>query len=410
MADGVQFENRSPVLYLVWDAISGAPLFGERKLYRGTEDLVPLLEGVRSLDVPLLGVVTDKEKALISAVQQVFPETPHQFCHTHFLRNCGKTVLGDTSELGEGVRKRADRVRTIGKRTTKGTSNQQPAAKDDPEPGICTASMSEEMLVEELCELVRANSRVSGKWPLCPAELNRHNRLEEIRSTVAKLRCRKTDDGSRWLLLDSIYGALTPTWHEAQRAGRIRRHVEILREIARQLSTDPLRPDLPSSAEEAQQRFEVHLNQLVASTPKTGMAAPTWYFVQDLRVRYERYASHLFFCFDDPRIPATTNELEGFFGSVKQLARRTTSARSTTNTVITNLGADVLIAFNLVRQQGTKSLLANPDFSIQEFLAERAKLTQREAPAIRQRSMVRSLKPRLQHLSKAWLSDQPPDG
>ena len=39
MCDGVQFDDRSPVLYLVWDSLSGTPLFGERKQYRGEEDL-----------------------------------------------------------------------------------------------------------------------------------------------------------------------------------------------------------------------------------------------------------------------------------------------------------------------------------------------------------------------------------
>ncbi len=414
MVDGVQFENRSPVLYVVWDAISGAPLFGERKLYRGADDLIPLLEGVRDLDVPVIGVVTDKEKALISAVQQVLPEVPYQFCHTHFLRNCGKTVLGDASELGDGVRKRAEQVRKIGKRVAKKKTSQQselPPAKDDPEPcDNTTSSLSEEELLKELCALVRANSRVSGKWPLGPAELNRHDRLEQIRSTVVVLLTRQTGDGSNWKLLDQLYKALTPTWHEAQAAGRIRRHVEILRELSRLLSTDPLRPDLPSSAEEARQRFEAYLNQLVASTPKTGMASPTWHFVQDLFTRYERYADHLFICFDEPRIPASTNALEGFFGSAKQLARRTTGARNTMNTVITNLGADAILAFHHLRQDETMENLANPTYSAAEFLREREALATREAPAIRQRSMVRSLKPRLNDLSDRWLSKPGPDG
>jgi len=175
MCDGVQFEDRSPVLYLVWDALSGEPLFGERKLYRGEEDLIPLLEGVREMNVPVLGVVTDKEKGLVPAVQHVFPEVPYQFCHTHFLKNCARPLQSDTSALGQSIRRRADEVRKLGKRVAKGTDAKSPEQAGE---------LSERELVQEVAELVRVNSRVSGKAPLHPPELNRHDRLEQIRATV----------------------------------------------------------------------------------------------------------------------------------------------------------------------------------------------------------------------------------
>jgi hypothetical protein len=76
MCDGVQFDDRSPVLYVVWDARTGTPLFGERKPFRGENDLVPLLERVRRMDVPVIGVVTDKETGLVPAVERVFPGVP----------------------------------------------------------------------------------------------------------------------------------------------------------------------------------------------------------------------------------------------------------------------------------------------------------------------------------------------
>ncbi len=181
MCDGVQFEDRSPVLYVVWDAMSGEPLFGERKLYRGEEDLVPLLEGVRDMNVPIIGVVTDKEKGLVPAVKHVFPSVPYQFCHTHFLKNCAKPLQGDTKALGESVRRRADEVRKIGKRVAKSRSASE--ADDDKGGGL-----SEGALVQEVAELVRVNSKVSGKAPLDPPELKRHKRLEEIRAVVSDAR------------------------------------------------------------------------------------------------------------------------------------------------------------------------------------------------------------------------------
>jgi hypothetical protein len=211
MCDGVQFDDRSPVLYLAWDAISGTPLFGERKTYRGQEDLVPVLERVRAMDVPLIGVVTDKEKGLVPAVEEVFPEVPYQFCHTHFLRNCAKPMQGDLSALQASVRRRTEAVREIAKllheppetesapptpapderhltASTPGATPPAPTAEEraDDHRGLeaTSAPLTEEGFVREVCDIVRANTMVSGKAPLEPAELGRHDRLEAIRAAV----------------------------------------------------------------------------------------------------------------------------------------------------------------------------------------------------------------------------------
>jgi len=245
MCDGVQFEDRSPVLYLVWDAISGTPLFGERKPFRGADDLVPLLERVRAMGVPVLGVVSDKEKGLVPAVQRVFPDVPYQFCHTHFLKNCAKPLDADRTSLQGSVRRRTDAVRKVSAGLPRSPSpgseaapaeeevapvvdeTAPPAASTEPttmtaatqhddsprtaDPSALTEeelapvvdetappaasteppTLTEEELAREVCELVRVNSRVSGKAPLDPAELKRHERLDDIRALVDGARKKK---------------------------------------------------------------------------------------------------------------------------------------------------------------------------------------------------------------------------
>ena len=193
MCDGVQFEDRSPVLYLAWDATSGTPLFGERKPFRGADDLVPLLERVRDMGVPVLGIVTDKEKGLVPAVERVFPGVPYQFCHTHFLKNCAKPLQADLTSLQASVRRRADAARKLARQLPRppaaseaGTPEDRavPATGEMQVPAGPPASLTEEALARELCELVRVNSRVGGKAPLDPAELKRHERIESIRALL----------------------------------------------------------------------------------------------------------------------------------------------------------------------------------------------------------------------------------
>lgn len=115
-----------------------------------------------------------------------------------------------------------------------------------------------------------------------------------------------------------------------------------------------------------------------------------------------RYRGHLFKCFDDPRIPATTNDLERFFGGSKQTLRHALGCGSTTNSVLTNLGDEALVAYQYVRQIGTPSASAVAVCSPTDFRTERARLARREAPAIRQRSLVRHLPRHLGQLRAAW--------
>lgn len=194
----------------------------------------------------------------------------------------------------------------------------------------------------------------------------------------------------------------------------MQRHTEILRGVAHELSAAPDREERPASAQQAQRRFEAHLNALVDGAPRSGLGAATGQFIDDLADRYTRYGAHLFCCFDDPRIPATTNELEGFFGAAKSLVRSAAGCGSTTNSIVTNLAADALNAYHQVNQPGAIARIASADISNEDFLEARVRIADVEAPAIRQRSMVRSLRRRLKELRDAWfnraLNPHGPDG
>ena len=204
MCDGVQFDDSAPVTYLAWDAMSGTPLFSERRSFRSEEDLRPILERVKAMDVPVVAIVSDKEKGLVPAVEAVFPDAPYQFCQTHFLKNCAKPLQDDLSALGASVTRRATRVHRIAKRLHE---TEPPAQSDAPsvesgsssEPKSASESrvatlpesaapppMPDAEFAKDLCQLVRQNARMSGKAPLDPPELKRHERLETLRELVSE--------------------------------------------------------------------------------------------------------------------------------------------------------------------------------------------------------------------------------
>lgn len=144
----------------------------------------------------------------------------------------------------------------------------------------------------------------------------------------------------------------------------------------------------------------------MASAPRAGLGAATGAFIDDLVKRAHRYGDHLFKCFDDPRIPATTNDPERFFGGSKQTLRHALGCGSTTNSVLTNLGDDALVAYQHVQQVGSPMASEIAAHSPADVRAARARLACHEAPAIRQRSRVRHLPRRLDELRTAWLGSQ----
>lgn len=139
-----------------------------------------------------------------------------------------------------------------------------------------------------------------------------------------------------------------------------------------------------------------------------GLSRPTREFVASLLHRYCRYGSHLFECFDDPRIPATTNELESFFGKAKHSLRAALGCGSTTNSVVTNLGADALITFHQMRTGEPLEELTRKPLAVPSFVAARKRLNAAEAPSISRRSRVRHLDVHLKRLRRHW-HGQPPE-
>jgi hypothetical protein len=208
MADGVHFDNRSPVVYVCWDALSGTVLCSERKPFRGEHDLEPLLVRVKEMGVPVLGVVTDKDTGLVPAVKKVFPDVPYQLCQTHFLKNCAGGMDKDLKALGESVERRADKVREVETRMHKARRKKEAAVaqanksaplpeqapQKQPLPDVgevpkgsapqAAQACSEQELATQLCALVRHNARVSGRALLAPPQMERHRRLELIRDSL----------------------------------------------------------------------------------------------------------------------------------------------------------------------------------------------------------------------------------
>ncbi len=202
--------------------------------------------------------------------------------------------------------------------------------------------------------------------------------------------------------LQALAQALKPTWQESQLAGRVQRQVNILRHLAHALSTAADRQDRPKDAAEAETQLWDVLTKLQRETPRRGMSAKTAQFLDQVVATTGRYGPHLFPCFDDPRLPATTNEEEGFFGVNKRAMRKALGCGSTTNSPVANLGADWMLALHQVRRGGHQQILACID--LPAYQQARAELAQQEQPATKRRSCLRNLGGHLTGLLARWMA------
>ena len=113
---------------------------------------------------------------LVPAVAAVFPEVPHQLCHTHFLKNCARPLEPDLRELGASVEQRAERVRKLARQWDKEAPPAVPAPGSSEAVGAAPAT--DLHVARDLLALVKPQAKSSGKAPLAPPELLRHQRLE----------------------------------------------------------------------------------------------------------------------------------------------------------------------------------------------------------------------------------------
>ncbi|MHA2243700.1 MAG: hypothetical protein ACXADY_01895 [Candidatus Hodarchaeales archaeon] len=84
--DGAKPENGTPTLYLISDAQQAMMYYSEWLLYSGKNQLKGLLQQVSQLDLNVVGFVSDKQRAILLAVRDIFGLIPHQYCQFHWIQ------------------------------------------------------------------------------------------------------------------------------------------------------------------------------------------------------------------------------------------------------------------------------------------------------------------------------------
>jgi len=144
--DGIQPDKGNETIYLVRDALTGRVLTAEQVSSSETAVMKALLAPVVTLDVPVLGTITDAQESELQAVEQLWPEVPHQVCQFHALREASRPGFNADRKIKTAMRKQLQpKVREVRKQLKQQLPEAPPAEAaqlsviDDYALGVLTA-------------------------------------------------------------------------------------------------------------------------------------------------------------------------------------------------------------------------------------------------------------------------------
>jgi hypothetical protein len=167
--DGLQPDVGHEVLWVLRDCLSGEVLLARSLLSATQEDLAVLLRTVRqTVQVPIVGLISDGQLSIRCAVAEVFPDVPHQLCHFHYLREAAKPIYDADRHAKKELKKRVRGVRPIERRL---------AGRSDPAAEV----------VRGYCAAVRSALTDDGRPPLDASGLKLHDRLSAITASIKRV-------------------------------------------------------------------------------------------------------------------------------------------------------------------------------------------------------------------------------
>ncbi len=144
--DGIQPDKGNETIYLVRDALTGRVLAAENVTSSETAVMKALLAPVVALGVKVLGTITDAQESELLAVEQLWPEVPHQVCQFHALREASRPGFNADRKIKTAMRKQLQpKVREVRKQLKEQLPEALPAEAaqlsvlDDYALGVLTA-------------------------------------------------------------------------------------------------------------------------------------------------------------------------------------------------------------------------------------------------------------------------------
>ncbi len=174
--DGIQPEKGNETVYLVRDALTGRVLAAENVTSSETAVMKALLAPVVALGVKVLGTITDAQESELKAVEELWPQVPHQVCQFHALRDAAQPAFEADKKVKTAMRKALQpKVRALRKQLKRDI----PQGSADEANQLCVL---DEYATGVLCALNR-----DGLAPLDFAAVHTAADLDEVEASLERL-------------------------------------------------------------------------------------------------------------------------------------------------------------------------------------------------------------------------------
>ena len=373
--DGLAPVGGEPQLWFIRELLTGLTLRSGWLKRQDQTTFETFLRPLLELNLPLLSVLSDKQRGLVPAVATVFSGTPHQFCHGHYLNNLADplsdadsafkvalrkavrqevgaliraeqasdepqsnvlTVTGllpdsvSTDELAASTHADSDQScdpssNTLADDDTAATENQEPFEQ----PVESSEETEADDIVTHLLRRARYLLTLKGRPPFCLAGIETVQRLQELVDLAAELLAHRHHPQLA-RLSQGVLNAIEQFNNDYQ---ELQQGVDWLKNI-----DDILKPfaDGSSTSESVAQQLRAYLDELL-SLPD--LSPPLDDFRHHLDKVSTSYWPGLFHCYDRDEIPRTNNELESHFRDTKRQLFRTTGQKGQTRRALERIGA-----------------------------------------------------------------------
>jgi hypothetical protein len=400
--DGLAPQAGEPQIWFIRELSSGLTLRSGWLSKQNRTTFEAFLKPLKHLEWPILAVLSDKQTGLKPALTKVLPNSRHQWCQAHYLRNLAEPLADADGafkgELRKAVRQHVgDLIRTepradpaqAGVLTVTGLL---PSPLEAPKAPAARPPMPEadtDEVVTQLFRRTRYLLTLKGRPPFRLAGIETYEQLHDVAGFSLDL---LTDhyDPRLVQLVQGLQAALSPfdqTYRELQQGAAWLRDIayilepsaasprsaeQVATQLRSYLGTVRYRPDLPSTVK----RFGAHLDKISRS-----------------------YWSGLFHCYEVPGLPRTNNDLESRFRDTSRRLLRTTGQKGLTQRTLQRQGA-----WELLPRPSTeaKLLKALPQTPPEELAQERQRFAEHRRRFTMQSRSRRQTRAQFAQLRRKW--------
>ena len=326
--DGAKPENGTPTLYLISDAQQAMMYHSDWLLYSGKDQLKSLLQQITRLNLNIVGFVSDKQRAILLAVREIFGKIPHQFCQFHWIQAAFRHLSDHDRQLNKELKKRLRKLRDLTRLQIQRVNSGY-------------TSSYNLFILDKLTPFLTVVLQAKNKPPFILKGFQNWERvkllLSQTLALLSDLNTNSLDQSSRiyspeqksLVNIARILGRCLE--HTGFDAWEVQQGSQWLKVLVPLLDPE----DQPfewnwivSPAKCAKQEFQRCVTKF-----KSRGSTFLIQLKENILTHLDKWKDGLFVCFDYPFIPRTNNHLEGFIYQLKQGQTKTSGRRNNHTTL-----------------------------------------------------------------------------